>query len=208
MSHSRIISRGALLLITLAYILAPPHNARAESKTSYYFLVHDIKLAENHSDEVREYVRTQLTRAIQAHPRLLEALPEDAPDPEANAKQFAKYIERKNIRPFRVDVEVVDYEEELEQQEAPRRGQVLTVRLAVRIFGESLPKHTFGFTGEGAATIKMEVGKKLRKIDRKVVHEDAAAGAAADALTMALTRLDEKEAKGKKGRKGKRKTKK
>ncbi len=203
--HSRPRFPVALAVATLvlaSWVLAAgPTPAHAKGKRSYYFLVAEVKLVDGIPNEIADLVRDRLTRAIAGHTRLIEALPADAPDPKAEPKAFARYIAKRKIRPFRINVEVTQHSHEVSA--APRGGKQLVVSIALRTFGETMPKRVMVFSGEGSATIKMDIGKTLRARDSKVANKDAAELAIADALAISLKRL-EARAKGKKGKKGRR----
>ena len=64
-----------------------------------------------------------------------------------------------------------------------------TVRLALRTFGETFPERIMGFAAEGSATIKVDVGKKLRAADRTFAIKSACEGAVGDAMAASLTKL-------------------
>ena len=179
--------------------------ARADNGRTYYFVVDTIKLSDGVPDKVEAQLRKQVAKAIDKHERLLSALPEDAPDPDADAKAFIAYTEKRKLHPYKVRVEVNDYELEVEPMPEPRTGHRITGSISLRILGVTMARSTFGFTGDGAATVKAEVGKKVRKRDRRFTSEDAAELAIGKALAMSVTRLDEKYKRGKKKRKSRKK---
>ena len=172
----------------MVFLAVLASRAEARSQPTYYFLVSEVKLAEGIPAEIAEIVRAELTQAITKHARLIEALPADAPDPAADPKAFTRYITKRKIRPFRVNVEVTQYNHKVTT--SARGGQQLVVSVALRTFGETIPQRVMAFSGDGSATIKMDIGKELRPRDSRVANKDAVAQAIADALTMSLDRLD------------------
>ena len=56
--------------------------------------------------------------------------------------------------------------EEVVPMEGKPNTQRFVVHLGVHVLGETIPGRTMGFTGDGSATIKQEVGTKLRDKDR------------------------------------------
>ena len=52
-----------------------------------------------------------------------------------------------------------------------------------------MPGRTMGFTGDGSATIKQEVGKKVSERDRKFAWDDAAKAAVDDAMVTVFKQL-------------------
>ncbi len=181
------------------------HAADAKGKQKYYFLVYKIELAEGIPAELTEQVRKQVIRSIAKHDKLIEALPADAPDPVAEPKLFARYIKKNKLEPYRVNVEVTDYSHEVDEMPAGRRGQRLTVSISLRTFGETMPVRKMAFGGEGSSTIKMDIGKKLRKRDSRAANHDAIELAVGDALAISLKRLEEAKKKAKKKRRRRKK---
>ena len=81
-------------------------------------------------------------------------------------------------------------EESLDDKDAAvNQEKRLTVRLGLRTFGETFPERVMGFAAEGSATIKVDVGKKLRAADRTFAIKSACEGAVGDALAASLTKL-------------------
>ncbi|MEM9492559.1 MAG: hypothetical protein AAGC55_25650, partial [Myxococcota bacterium] len=175
------------------------NTASAKGKRTYVFLVHDIALKDGIPAEITEVVRGQLLRAIRAHARLSAQLPEGAPDPKSEPKKFSAFIARNKLEPYRLNVEVTQYTHGVEP--SPNGGKRLTVSLALRTFGETMPVRKMAFSGEGSATIRMDVGKKLRERDSTYARKEAAKEAIAEALTISLQRLD-RRASGKKNKRG------
>jgi hypothetical protein len=57
------------------------------------------------------------------------------------------------------------------------------------MLGENIPGRTMGFTGDGKATIKQEVGLKIRDRDREYTWEQAAEIAVNDAMKTVFQQL-------------------
>jgi hypothetical protein len=186
------------LLAVVLFIGLATGSSHAGSKQTYYFLVYDIKLAEGMPKEIEDLIRKQVITSIAAHERLIEALPEDAPDPKGDPKTFIRYKTKKKLRPYRVNIEVKDYRHDVDELPAPRKGQRLTVSIQLHMFGETIPERVMAFTGEGSATIKMDVGKRLRPPDSRAANHDAIELAVGDALITSLAKLDAKQGKTKK----------
>lgn len=192
---------ACLAALTVALLTATwPTLAQAGRERSYCFLLSEIQLAEGIPAEVADVVRKQLGQAIAAHARLSGALPEGAPDPLAQPKAFARYAKRHKLAVYRVSVEVTRYHHEVEP--APRgKGQRLGVSIDLHLFGEAIPQRAMAFSGDGSATVKLEIGKRLRPRDSEFAQQEAATEAVADALTTSIQRLDEKSRGGNDGKK-------
>ena len=65
----------------------------------------------------------------------------------------------------------------------------IVVRIGIHMLGESIPARTWGFTGDGSATIKVEVGKKIRDADYEYAWSQAAEAAVADAMVTVFKQL-------------------
>lgn len=200
------IGLAALALLWAAATSMPGSADARKAKRVYYFLVSEVKLTEGIPNEIATLVRERLERAITRHERLIDALPAGAPDPKVDEKGFARYIKQRKIKPFRINVEIIEYSHEVE--EAPRGGQQLVVSLALRTFGETIPQRVMAFSGEGSAKLKMEIGKTLRPRDTRVANKDAAEIAIEEALEVSLRRLEAPPKKKKKAKKKKRRQKK
>ena len=57
------------------------------------------------------------------------------------------------------------------------------------MLGETIPGRTMGFTGDGQATVKQEVGMKIRDKDRDYAWDGAAETAVADAMKTVFAQL-------------------
>lgn len=129
------------------------------------------------------------TKVLAAHPQM--ATLDGAPDAKVDVKKFKKWLAKKKIAgAYRMNVEITSYEESLDDKDAAvNQEKRLTVRLSLRTFGETFPDRIMGFAAEGSATIKVDVGKKLRPADRTFAIKSACEGAVGDAMTASLTKL-------------------
>ncbi|WP_428262920.1 hypothetical protein [Haliangium sp.] len=184
--------RRHTLLVALAVaaglgVSADPTQARPRTKGSYCFLVAQVEAGEGVPAALAAEVRERLVAAVEAHPRLLATLPEGAPDPQAAPKAFAKFMKKRGLASYRVNVEITGYRHELAP--APK-GQTLTVHVALRTWGETMPKPTVAFAGKGSATVGVQIGRRLRERDTEVANKDAAEAAIAQALGESIAKLD------------------
>lgn len=194
--------RSPLLLFVVLALTALAQPAEAKAKKRYYFELAEVKSAESLGKVGAELVApatAQVTKAIAGHPQLVAVL-EGAPDPRTDARGFKKWLTKKKLSgAYRVNVEVIAFEEELEDKdESLSKEKRLIIRLSLRTFGETIPERVMGFSGEGSATIKLDVGKKLRPKDRDYAIAQAFEMAMADALASSLTKLAAPPAKPKK----------
>ena len=196
--------RSPLLLLAVLALtgLVRPHPAEAKAKKRYYFELAEVKAAEALGKVGADLVAPatqQVTKSIAAHPQLVAVL-EGAPDPKVDARGFKKWLTKKKLSgAYRVNVEVISFEEELEDKdESASKEKRLIIRLSLRTFGETIPERVMGFSGEGSATIKLDVGKKLRPKDRDYAIAQAFEMAMTEALESSLTKLAAPPAKPKK----------
>lgn len=132
-------------------------------------------------------VEGQIKKAFESHPQLVQKL-EGAPAKE-QADAYRKFLAKKGLAgAFLVTVEVTEASEEVVPTDKPNT-QRLVVRVAVHVLGETIPGRTMGFTGDGQATIKQEVGKKIRDKDREFAWDSAAEVAIADAMKTVFKQL-------------------
>lgn len=198
---SRIALAAAALAMTVLIALSA---AQAKNQRTYFFLLHEVKLVGTDlPPELVEQVRGQIVKSLAQHERLTSALPADAPDPKADPKGFEQYIKKNRIQPYRVNVEVTAYSRDSEAIDEPRKGTRLEVSVSLRTFGETMPKRVMAFSGDGSATIKVEVGKRVRDRDWEYANQQAIELAVAEALQMSIERLDAKLSPAKGGKSGK-----
>jgi hypothetical protein len=190
--HARLAAATAVLVL-----VASAHAALARPKKAakkYHFdLVEEIaagkEVPADTAAELTPQVKELATKAFTTHERMVAL--DGAPDPKLNAAAFKKYLTKKKVAgAYRVNVEIVAYDESSEELEAPRSGKRLSVHVALRMFGETIPGRVMAFSGDGTATIKMEVGKQVRPRDRAAAQHDALEMAIADALGASLSKLD------------------
>jgi hypothetical protein len=133
-------------------------------------------------------VEAQIKKTFESHPQLVANL-DGAPDPKTSADAYRKFLTKKGISgAYLVTVEVTEAREELEPSDKPNT-QRLTVHVAIHVLGETIPGRTMGFTGDGQATIKQEVGAKLRDKDRDYTWDGAAETAVGDAMKTVFAQL-------------------
>jgi hypothetical protein len=173
--------------------LAASRSAQAKPRETYVFLISRVDLGKDVPKEVEEQTALRVNAAIAAHDQLEAALASGAPDPDAQPKKFKSYLKARRQRAFKVNVEVSDYSMDVEQASAGRgkTGQYLTVRVSLRIFGETVPDRVMAFTGDGSATVKLEVGKNVKPRDREEASASALDQAVAGAIEQSLRKLDQ-----------------
>jgi hypothetical protein len=170
-----------------------PGAARADSAAknagaeTYIFELTKVELKEGVPEGVEKAVRRELGRAIAGRKELRPSPGEGAPDPEKDPPEFERYLKSKRMRAFKVNVEVTAYQSEVTEADQPKR--FVSVHINLRLFGETIPGRKFAFTGDGAATIKIEIGKKLRPSDQEYAESEAIKSAVEDALTSSIQKL-------------------
>jgi hypothetical protein len=136
-------------------------------------------------------VEAQIKKAFESDPHLVANL-EGAPDPEVDhGEPYRKFLAQKGITgAYKVTVEITDASEELTPMDGKAATtQRLVVHLGIHVLGETIPGRTMGFTGDGHATVKQEVGMKMRDKDRDYAWDGAAETAIADALKTCFAQL-------------------
>jgi hypothetical protein len=195
---------AAVAALALAIPSAP---ARAKSRETYVFLISRVELAKGVPKEVEAQVLARLGTAVAEHAHLEASLPAAAPDPEAQPQKFKDYLKARRQRAFKVNVDVSEYSiEAATETKRDATGQVVIVRVALQLFGETMPDRVMAFSGEGSATVKLEVGKTVRPRDREEATSAAIDEAVASAITRSLEKLQEpppSEKKTKKKKSGK-----
>lgn len=182
-----IVALGAL-----AAALAPA-TAHAAPKKKYHFELTSVTAKTEVKPDVAKAatprVEAQVKKVFSGNPQLVAKL-DGAPDPKTNADGYRRYLSQHGISgAYLVTVEITDASEELEPLEDRSNSQRLVIRIALHMLGENIPGRTMGFTGDGKATIKQEVGPKLRDRDREYTWDQAAELAVDDAMKTVFQQL-------------------
>jgi hypothetical protein len=189
--RTRLSTLAAGLALVVAGLVALPATARAKSKETYIFLVWKVGLENKTPKELSEMVATRLRSAIDAHKDIEATVPAGAPDPEKETEKFKAYLKARKMRAFRLNVQVTKYSQELEAVPGKGDSQYLTVRVSLRLFAESYPERGMSWTGDGSATVKLEIGKTARDADKKEANSSALDEAVAKAIEQVLVKLRE-----------------
>lgn len=192
------MTRTTCLVLTAIAALASvvdaaPSKSAPRSGKKYHFEVAEVKAKAEVKPDVAKAaaprVEAQVKKAFASHPQLVATL-DGAPDPKTSAEAYRKYLAQKGIAgAYLVSVEITDASEELVPLEDKPNAQRLVIHVGLHMLGENIPGRTMGFTGDGKATIKQEVGVKLRERDRQVTWDDAAQLAVDDAMKTVFQQL-------------------
>jgi len=186
----------ALALALVIPLLAGPRAAAAAPKKFHFELVAVTPKPEVKADVAKNAVprvEGQIRKAFESHPQLVAKL-EGAPD-KAQAEAYRRFLARKGITgAYLVTVEVTEASEEVEPTDRPNT-QRLSISISVHVLGETIPGRTIGFTGDGHARVKQEVGKRVRPRDREVTWDQAAEVAIADAMKTVFKQLEKPQKK-------------
>lgn len=185
-----------LLIIATAVLFAGTAQA-GPAKKKYHFELTAVTAKPDVKPDVAKTatprVETQVKKAFESHAQLVAklegapALP-DKPTPQ-QMDAYRAFLKKKGLAgAYWVTVEVTEASEELVPTDKPNT-QRLVVRVGVHVLGEQIPGKTMGFTGDGQATIKQEVGKKVRDRDKEFAWDSAAEVAIADAMTTVFKQL-------------------
>jgi hypothetical protein len=171
--------------IALLWAASP---AGAKERVDYVYQIAKVSSAKGIKAPMGN-VSKGLRGGVERSKRIAAELPEKAPDPRKQPERFKKYLKKKGLKAYRVNLEVTDYEERVEAIDE-RGGKRIAVRISLRIFGETIPDRVMAFAGHGAATVKLEVGRTVRDRDREVANHDAIEVAVDQAVAESLRKLD------------------
>jgi len=182
-----------LLSALCAAIVASSTVAEAAPKKKYHFELTAVTAKSEVKPDVSRAatprIEAQVKKVFESHPQLVAKL-DGAPDPRANADGYRKYLAKKAISgAYLVTVEITDASEELVPLDDKPNSQRLVIHVGIHMLGENIPGRTMGVTGDGKATIKQEVGVKVRDRDRQYTWDQAAELAVADAMTTVFKQL-------------------
>lgn len=176
-----------------------PSSAEAKKGTKYVYVVSKVEAAKGVAAAPIEQVRSGLDKGMAKSDEITGQLPDGAPDPKAEPKKFKKFLKKKRLRAFKVNVEIIAYEKSVETKE--RGFKRVGVHISLRLFGETIPDRVMAFAGAGSATVKLDVGKKVRPADEKAANREAIEVAIEDAIATSLKKLAEPKRKKKKRKK-------
>ena len=185
----------ALLLGTsIAVVCAtPPHRAEAApAKKKYHFELTEVKAKSTVKEDIAKSatprVESQIKSALDSHPQVGKA--DGAPDPKTKPEDYRKFLTSHNLSgAYYLTVEVTEATEEVVPVEDKKSSQRLVIHVAIHMLAENIPGRTIGFVGDGQATVKQEVGMKIRDRDRESTWDEASKVAVDDALTKIFAQL-------------------
>jgi hypothetical protein len=180
-------------LILLAVVAFSTVASAAPAKKKYHFELTAVLAKPEVKGEVaktaQERVEGQIKKAFESHPQLVGTL-EGAPDPKTAAEAYRKFLTKKGISgSYLVTVEITEASEEITPMEGKTNSQRMAVHVGIHVLGETIPGRTMGFTGDGQATVKQEIGMKIRDKDRNYAWDGAAETAVTDALKTCFDQL-------------------
>jgi len=181
------------LVFALAAVALAGSTADAAPKKKFHFELTAVTAKAEVKPEVAKAatprVEAQVKKVFETHPQLVGKL-EGAPDPKTSADAYRKYLGTKAIAgAYLVTVEITDASEEVVPFEDKPNAQRLVIHIGIHMLGENIPGRTMGFTGDGKATIKQEVGMKVRDRDREYTWDQAAELAVDDAMKTVFQQL-------------------
>ena len=187
--------RGIRTLSSLglaAALVVAAATASAAPKKKYHFELTAVTAKSEVKPDVAKLatprVQAQVAKVFSGHPQLVAKL-DGAPDPKTHADGYRRYLTQHGIAgAYLVTVEITEASEALEPMD-DKTSQRLVIRIGIHMLGETIPGRTMGFTGDGKATIKQEVGIKLRDRDREYTWDQAAELAVDDAMKAVFQQL-------------------
>lgn len=183
---------GLATAIALAGALAGATAAEAAPRKKYHFELTTVSAKSEVKADVARVatprIEAQVKKVFAGHPQLVARL-DGAPDPKTHADGYRKYLVQHGIAgAYLVTVEITEASEELEPLD-DKTSQRLVIRIGIHMLGENIPGRTMGFTGDGRATIKQEIGMKIRDRDREYTWDQAAELAIEDAMKTVFQQL-------------------
>lgn len=180
----------ALIVPAVAVVALSPADAAPKKK--YHFSLAAVtakpEVKPDLAKQALPRVEAEVKQVFAHHPQLVADMA-GAPDWKTEAPAYRKFLARKRLAgAFHVTVELTEATFTIEPMDTPR-SQRLVVRVALHMLGETMPGRTMGFTGDGHATIKVEVGKRIRDRDREYAWEEAAKAAVDEAMKTVFQQL-------------------
>ena len=185
--------KSLLLLLVALAVMAP--RADAAPKKKYHFELTKVlvkpEVKADVAKEAQPRIEAVFKKALESHPQLVQKLDGAPADPEANnGATYRKFLQKKGISgAYLVTVEVTEASIEVVPLEEKKNTQRISVTVALHVLGETIPGRTMGFTGDGRATVKQEVGMKIRDKDRQFTWDGASETAVENALKECFAKL-------------------
>jgi hypothetical protein len=177
------------LVVAFCTLVAQNAEAAPAKGERYYIEINAVERRDDQPEMLVAMVQRALEHDIERRDRTLHELPDAAPDREKEPDAFKRFLRKHRLRAFDVRVEITRYARTLEPAPDGASGQRLGVAIALHLFGETIPDRTMAFTGDGSASIQLEIGNKLRERDDEVAHADAIELAVTEAVDQALAKL-------------------
>jgi hypothetical protein len=183
---------NSLVVMAVALVVLGPRAEAAPKKKYHFELTKVLVKPEVNADVAKEAqprIEGVFKKALENHPQLVMDIA-GAPDPEANAQGYRKFLAKKGLAgAYLVTVEVTEASIEIVPMEDKKNTQRISVTVGLHVLGETIPGRTMGFTGDGRATVKQEVGMKIRDKDRQFTWDSAAENAVENALKECFAKL-------------------
>ena len=205
-----VVAFAFILLFPLGQMLNHGSDAwakRASKGPKLLFLPSEFESPQ--SPELKERLPGAYSKAIADREQLAGELPAGAPayNPKekglAGNKELRNFLKRAGLRPYSVRIQVLEFAEKIVPN-PQKPGKLIKVELSLRMFGTTIPEQVMAFTGEGSASLAIEVGNKIRERDRKYALDEVLKIALAQAIDGSLEKLKSKYKRGQ-ARKGRRK---
>ena len=182
-----------LSALALAFIVSAPLRAEAAPKKKYHWALTKVlvkpEVKPEVGNEAQPRIEAVFKKALETNPQLVASV-EGAPDPDAKPDAYRKVLTKKGIHAaYLVTVEVTEASIEIVPVEEKKNTQRIVVSVGIHVLGETVPGRTMGFTGDGRATVKQEIGMKIRDKDRQFTWDSAAETAVAKAIEESFTKL-------------------
>ena len=182
----------SLLLFVIALVAMAPRADAAPKKKYHFELTKVLTKPEVKADVAKEAqprIEAVFKKALETNPQLVLKL-DGAPDPESKAAAYRAFLKKKGISgAYLVTVEVTEASIEIVPLEEKKNTQRISVTVGLHVLGETIPGRTMGFTGDGRATVKQEVGMKIRDKERQFTWDSAAETAVENALKECFAKL-------------------
>jgi hypothetical protein len=182
-------------LVLAAFMLAlfSPAASAAPKKKYHFQLTKVLVKPEVKADvgkEAQPRIEAVFKKALESHAQLVKSI-DGAPNPDSDANKFRNFLKKKGVTAaYLVTLEVTEASIEIVPLEDKKNAQRIVVSVGLHVLGETIPGRTMGFTGDGHATVKQEIGMKVRDKDRQFTWDSAAETAVAEALKECFAKLE------------------
>lgn len=180
--------RAPALVAAIACGLALAAGAAdaAKPKERYHVEITGAEVAPGVPADLATKASARLAKLLAGRKEFVATI--DGAPPATDLPRHAAWMKKRRLRAFRVVIKLTDYEKSVAPKEAGRPSMVVKVKTGLSLLATGTDG-ALAITGDGGATIGVEVGAKVRPRDEELATADSLDAALAAAVDDAVRKL-------------------